>query len=541
MARVALYCARYKNTEINVAPLGIGYIAAYLMEKGIVKQDEICIVDSFEELYNFQPDIIGISSVSQVISDAIEFAKKCKKDFGCFTILGGYHITCLPTSLPKEFDIGVIGEGEQTFLQIIDKFDLGELNNRNLRKIKGICYKENGHIKITEPREFIKDLDTIPQLYRHKNYSDEIPVITSRGCPYKCTFCASHEFWKDSIRFRSAESVIDEINNLVNTYNPKVIKIVDDLWIADKKRFRKIIDGLLALKIQKKVSFTGFVRSNLVAEEDIKLLKSINYQIIRFGAETGSDNLLKKIKGHNISINDHQRLIDLCEKYELPCSASFIFGIPGETRNDFEKTIEFLQKNKGKLFISGFYFFNPIPGTSIWKFMKKNSMIQSDFDYSKMTIDLSKNNYKWDKDLYFNEANIPFEEFKKLTIKIREEFVIGKIEENDEREIKDINDFINIYKQNKLLVLFGASELGKRTYRMLVKENIKVNLFCDNDCNKWNNDLFGVKIVSPHDIPDQRDDVIILITSMYYDEIRKQLVNLGFNNIYYLSKNCFKS
>jgi radical SAM superfamily enzyme YgiQ (UPF0313 family) len=137
MAKVCLYCARFPFEPISVAPLGLGYIASYLVENGIAAEEDIRIVDSIEEAIEFRPDILGVSSVSQVLADARQFAKKCKEITGSFNILGGYHITCLPESLPEEFEIAVIGEGELTFAEIVKEFSHDLQVNQMLRRERG--------------------------------------------------------------------------------------------------------------------------------------------------------------------------------------------------------------------------------------------------------------------------------------------------------------------------------------------------------------------------------------------------------------------
>lgn len=423
--KVCLYCARYDYEPLTIAPLGIGYIASYLVQQGIVSQEQICIVDTLDEAIEFKPDILGVSSVTQVIRDGRDFAKKCKEKTRCLTVLGGYHVTAVPQNLPKEFDIGVLSEGEITFAEIVNFFKLNKLTV-TLGQIKGICYSKNGEIIINESRGLIEDLDSLPLPYRHKAYSQKIPIFTSRGCQYRCIFCASKGFWKNRYRLRSADSVISEIVHLVNKYRTKriTINVLDDLWIANKKRFREIVEKLVALKIPEKTDFMGFCRSNVIYEEDIKLLKQLNYKCVRFGAETGSEVLLKRLKGDNISIADHQRVIDLCQKYKMPCRASFMFGVPGETMEDLEATITFLRKNKGKLEIGGFYLFNPIPGTEIWEEMKDNGMIPDKFKLENLTqLDFNKDFFSWDDILYFNEENVSLEEFRELIHKIKAEFI----------------------------------------------------------------------------------------------------------------------
>jgi len=421
--KICLYCARFESESFKVAPLGIGYLASYLITNNIVFENDIRIVDRLEEAIQFKPDILGIGSVSQVISDAKRFASKCKESLDCITVLGGYHITCTPYSLAEEFDIGVLGEGEETFKELVLSLKESPFNKQMFKTIRGICYHDNFKITIGPDRSLIQDIDSIPWPYRHRQYSSDEPIFTSRGCPYRCTYCASHTFWGNTTRFRSADSVVSEISDLVERYQPKEIAILDDLWMADKKRFRLIVSKLIATGIPPKVSFRGFCRSNLIDEEMILLLKRINYRVVRFGAETGSDRLLKKIKGKGISISDHQRVIDLCAKHRIKCSGSFIFGIPGETFEDIELTKDFLRKNNKKFRIAGFYFFNPMPGTPIWDELLEKGKLSEDLDFERFQLDFLNPYFSWDNILYFNDENIPLDKFRQIIKNFKSEFI----------------------------------------------------------------------------------------------------------------------
>lgn len=399
MSRLALYCARYDFEPFGKEPLGLGYIASYLLQKGY----NVKIVHSIGEALLYEPDIIGISAVSQVIPDACNFAQAMKQT-GCKTILGGYHITCSPKRLPLEFDIGVMFEGELTMEEILQGKSLGD--------IKGICYREGNEIIINAPRPYIEDIDALPMPQRTIMTGGELDVLTSRGCPYSCIFCANHTFWGDRYKLRNPKSVVDEIEYLVNMHNPDGIFIMDDLWMANKERFHKITDDIVARGLPERVYFYGLCRSNLVDEEVVKKLKSINYSLMRFGAETGSETLLRKLKGNNITIADHQRTIDLCDKYEIPCGASFMFGVPGETTNDLDKTIDFLKQNKGKFMMKGFYLFCPLPGTKVWETLEQQGLVDDETPVENFQADFCKSNFSWDRVLYFNESNIPINVFR---------------------------------------------------------------------------------------------------------------------------------
>ncbi len=422
--KICFYCARYPDEKkMKTEPLGIGYLVAYLIQKNVVTEDDIRIVDTVEQAIEFKPDIIAVSSVTQVADDAQAFARECKKYLNCYIFLGGYHISCLPEMLPHKCDIGVLGEGEETIIELINLIQSDKFNTDNLAKVKGICYSENGGITITDSRPLMTDIDSLPFPYRYKVYPMGMSIFTSRGCPYKCIFCASTKFWKGKFRLRSADSVVSEICEIVERFQPERIRIMDDLWMSDKKRFREIVNRLVELKIPERVQFTGFCRSNIVFEEDILLLKKMNFKIVRFGAETGSETLLKRLKGDNISITDHQRVIDLCKKNEIASSGSFMFGIPGETMDDIDATVEFLRKNKGAFHIAGFYLLNPIPGTDIWDDMKRTGLICSDFGFENFQLDLLSKSFSWDNVAYFNDESIPLDKFKQKIEQIKLEFI----------------------------------------------------------------------------------------------------------------------
>jgi anaerobic magnesium-protoporphyrin IX monomethyl ester cyclase len=412
VARIVLYCARFTGQHFALAPLGPAYLASSLVAEGLAREEDVTIVDSIDEALAFKPDIVGVSAVSQVIGDARQFAGRCRAETGSVTVLGGYHISCMPDRLPPEFDLGVIGEGERTFMEIVRRFAGGPPDNAALAGVTGTCYRRSGRVEVAPRRSRIMDLDALPAPDRRRRYGQDEPVLTSRGCPFNCVFCASHGFWGDLLRLRSAGNVVDEITRVVETCAPREIAIVDDLWMANKSRFRAIAGALIARGIPERVSMRGFCRSNVVVEEDVRLLKDLNYRVVRFGAETGSNRLLTRLKGPGISVADHERLINLCAAHGLPCRASFMFGSPGETDEDIRETMAFLRRHKGRFGVSGLYLFNPIPGTVLWEELAAKGQVSLDMDFSKMRMDLRAEDFDWEHVPYFNEDNVSRERLR---------------------------------------------------------------------------------------------------------------------------------
>jgi len=438
MPKICFYCARYDQKPMQTEPLGIGYLAAYLIQQGICSRENIRIVENIDEAIAFMPDIVVVSSVTQVINDAKRFAKKCRDRLDCKILLGGYHISCMPEKLTSEFDVGILGEGEITFAEIVNLIKNDNFSKDSVKPLKGICFLTQNGVQVNPPQQLIADVDSLPYPLRYREYPLGMSLFTSRGCAYRCIFCASHKLWKGKFRLRSADSVVDEIACLVENFRPKTIRIMDDLWMFDKKRFREIVDKLVDLKIPEQVSFTGFCRSNIIQEEDILLLKKMNYKRIRFGVETGSEQLLRRLKGKNISVKDHQRVIDLCKKHEMSCYGSLMFGIPGETIHDIDATMDFLKKNRGYFNIGGFYLYNPIPGTDLWQEMKNCGMIPENFCYENFQLDFLEENFSWDEITYFNEKSIPFEIFRQKIEQIKKDFILAKPTQPISRRLKKI-------------------------------------------------------------------------------------------------------
>lgn len=374
-----------REIEKSLPPLGLAYIAAYLRKYADL--NNIMIIDnaSIDEMERYKPDIIGISSVSQNFDIATKTAKTIKSMFDIPVIIGGVHITALPHTLPNCFDIGVLREGEQTMLELIDAYDRQGLEHSTLKKIKGIVFRESDKIEITNSRPLIQPLDKIPFPARDLlRISEPAHIITSRGCPFKCVFCSSSSFWQKT-RFFTPQYVVNEIKEIIDTYHIKVIHIWDDLFIANKKRLKEISELIRREGINDIVTFSCQCRPNLMDHETCKILKSMDVSGINFGIESGSDKILKYLKNNTVTVEQNKSAIDIGKKYGFTVGGSFMIGSPGETKEDMEMSLKFLKESK--IDFGCVYVTTPFPDTEIWNYAKEKGFVDDFMEWIKLDVE----------------------------------------------------------------------------------------------------------------------------------------------------------
>jgi magnesium-protoporphyrin IX monomethyl ester (oxidative) cyclase len=438
----------YPYQKLFDPPLGLAYIASYLREYGnfgntIIIDKE----DSIERIKKEKPDLVGISAMFLNFDKINVMANQIKKEFDIPLLLGGPHVSSMPQNfLNFDFDIGVIGEGEQTTLELVELFEKeGSFDTKKLKSIKGIVYRnERNALKMTEPRPLIEPLDKIPfpardllkmkevYLVPRKGSFSELGVysniLTSRGCPYNCVFCSPSLFWK-KFRCFTPEYVVEEMKLLISTYKLDGIIIWDDLFVVGKHRLQKIVELVKDEKINEKVKFWVFARANIINRDIAKLLREMNVTAVGFGLESGSEKILNYLKTGTVTVEDNRRAIRLCRKQGIKTMGNFIIGSPDETEEDLQKTFDlFTDKNLDESYI---HQLTPFPGTQIWDYAKQKGIVSDDIntlDFSQFILD----GYK--PDLVMSEK-ITKEKFKQWYDKFRNE----ELRKNYNVNIKKLN------------------------------------------------------------------------------------------------------
>jgi radical SAM superfamily enzyme YgiQ (UPF0313 family) len=389
-------------------PLGIMYISAYLKKHFSVEVAGIDIelmrdpvAETKKTITSFNPDVVGISALTSeahMMHQVARWTKVLKPN--CPVIVGGHHASSDPKKILQDgnIDVAVIGEGEETFKELV-KLIRSEGENwndhRNLKSIKGIVYRgQDGDIVTNAPRPFIQDLDSMPfpdwdlldirRFWKMRSMSSTgvrpyVPVFTSRGCPFKCTFC--HQNFGRRFRFRSPENVIEEVREIKKRYGVKNLEILDDIVNFKPKRFDQILEGLLENNLQTKLTFPNGVRTDLMEEDTIKLLSQVGVGEISVAVETASPRLQKMIK-KNINLDKVYKNIELLDRYRIHARGFFMLGFPTETREELHATINYACKSA--LHIALFFTLNPYPHTEIYQQFKELNKLPEgvrDIDY----------------------------------------------------------------------------------------------------------------------------------------------------------------
>jgi radical SAM superfamily enzyme YgiQ (UPF0313 family) len=326
--KIKLYNIDAGEKCISEYPIGLGYL------KTNCHGADIEIVNSRAELTDC--DLIGLSATAYGLKEAVDIMESSDIP----VVVGGYG-TLWDGLKDYGFKHIVIGEGEVAFQRIID-----------------------GDSKKVIREELIEDMDTLRYPDRGE-CGNTVPIFPSRGCPFNCRYCCSKAMWKRA-RFHSADYFMSEVDYISERY-PKALGIylVDDLFIANKTRFNEIYEKWMSKGLNKRFRLTGYVRANIFTEQIGIKMKAMGFGSIRFGAESGSDRILKLLN-KQATVADNQRTIDIANKIGLPITAAFIYGLPTETPEEKQMTIDFVKKNYGRIGRGGWYKFVPFPGTDFY-------------------------------------------------------------------------------------------------------------------------------------------------------------------------------
>lgn len=433
--------------------LGLGYLSSFLRKNGhqievldfSLKQDYLCLRNT---LQRFEPAVVGVSAYTPEVPDALELIKAVKAVNAKFiTVMGGPHSTCLPEATLEacpDLDFVVIGEGEITLLELCECLE----RKGDIRQIQGLAHRSDELARRTSPRPLIENIDSLPfpdrdnsffckQKLKTYDHSLNFPlekiteVITSRGCTDFCTFCTVHRAYTEkgrSLRLRSAENVLSEIELVKEKYKIKHVSFLDDSFTVGHQRIRKIFRGLKRMNL----SWNCDTRVNLVDRDLIHEMVEAGCKKISIGVESGSDTILRLIN-KNITIKEAREVFRWCREAKLETiEANFLIGShPDETLADINQTRRLIQELKPhKLLLSVVV---PFPGTKVREQMLERNLILSN-DWRRYIL-MDDNPPPW------RTANFNSEELKKMQNNILVEFYFNGA--NILRNLKYMRSFLN--------------------------------------------------------------------------------------------------
>lgn len=385
----------WKNAGPQVAPLGMINLAAVTREKGyetsIIDAEalRLTIDETVNKIIESSPDYVGITSTTIFIKAASKIAEKIKQiNPNIKIIIGGNHVTSLPEKTIADyssFDVGVVGEGEVTIVELLDAFE----NKEDISKVDGIIYRKDGETIKTEKRELIKDLDILPlpawdllpELSKHyrtcaqsAKKSPSFELITSRGCYGQCTFCDRATFG-NRCRAHSAEYVFKMMKELHYKYGIKSVLFEDDNFTLYRDRTMKLVE--LLKNADFKMHWGVCSRVDIIDPEMLKKMKEAGCWQILFGIESGSQKILDVIK-KNITLNQVNEALKMTKEAGINTKGFFMMGHPTETKEDIEKTVDFITKADLDDFSCSFLI--PLPGSEIYNEARKYGTFDEDLD-----------------------------------------------------------------------------------------------------------------------------------------------------------------
>ena len=404
-------------------PLGLAYIAAALE-----KEHEVVVVDAIaenwqnpqetdtdyifglhgeqlrEKISSISPDVVGISMLFSFNSESAfsvaSIVKEINQDIT--VILGGSGCSVDPKRyLAKpEVDYMVVGEGEQTVVELIRK--INSENFEELKNIQGIGYKRQGELLLTESRPLIDDLDSISlpawNLFPMGNYaaaartargsrqsysySDHwASMVTSRGCPFNCNFCSIKLTMGRKFRPRSPENIIGEIDLLVNTFGIKHINFEDDNFTFNKDRVRSICRLILEKGYEITWSCPNGIRADIIDEDMVKQMKETGCKRVFVAPESGVQRVVDNVINKHLDLKKVEEAVRLFKKYDITVDGSFVIGSIGETKKEIRETIRYALKLK-KLGMNkaGIHIATPFYGTRLYNQAKEKGYISNQAD-----------------------------------------------------------------------------------------------------------------------------------------------------------------
>ena len=336
-----------------------------------------------ERLAEVGPDVVGFYVAAEQAGHVAALINAVPRD-ATFTIVGGPHPTCFPQMLDQveRLDAVCIGEGEYTMLELVDVLERGG----DPATVAGLWVKQNGAIVQTRPRPFIPDLDEMPledwDLFDAQRSIDrygmgQIRVLASRGCPYKCTYCANHILAAAQpgryVRFRSIDSVLDELKMLKARFKFDEVFFDDDIFMLDRRRLREFAERYPQ---EVGVPFVCCGRVEVTNDETMRLLKQAGARRVDFGVEVGNEDLRRTVLKRTMTNDEIIAAVECAQRAGLQVKTLNTVGLPGETPEMHLETVRLNQRLRPD--VANCSVFWPHPGTELYELCAREGYAPAD-------------------------------------------------------------------------------------------------------------------------------------------------------------------
>ncbi len=362
-------------------PVGLLYIASALLENGYFVEitdanaENLSADGVMERIASFNPDLIGISAnFSPLHNSTLLLAERIKAlDSGILVVAGGNHATaCAEYMLEKScgnIDFIARGQGETVLCNLVSGLNRG----LDPGSIQGITYMRDGKALSTGSEALIDDLDSLPfpayHLLKMELY-DRYNLITSRGCPFRCNYCASGVIC-NRVRYRSPDKIAEEIEHLVSNYGYKHFWFSDDTFTSNFKHTNELLDKLIDKNLN--ISWSCLTRVNRTKRDLLEKMKRTGCRYISYGVESGDQSMLDRMN-KRITLNEVQEALLLTKEAGIDMYAFFLIGYPGDTVETVEQSFKLIRET-GLTGVS-FAIVIPLPGTTLWRLLEDNGLIR---------------------------------------------------------------------------------------------------------------------------------------------------------------------
>lgn len=451
------YGKSYGKIDINdlgfgAPPLGLAYVASFLKQAGC----DVRLIDLMFTARNWQevkaliekeaPKWVGISATTPQINEAFITAEIVKGiDPRIKVVIGGIHASALPqeTLGNKNIDILVYGEGEMTMLELVQGkiFDV----------IKGIFYKKDGVIIKNPCRELVENIDNFPYplyedlpiaKYGTDYFGTNLGIVSSRGCPYQCTYCAANTIHKRLYRKRSTENVMGEIEKMKHKFGVKRFSFYDDTFTLDQKRTIDICEALIRKNLR--LEWNCLTRADNLTKPLLEIMKKAGCSCIQIGIESG-DNTIRRLAKRKETIEEVTQAINWAKDAGMEVLGFFIIGLPYETKQTIQKTID--ASKRLNIDYAQFSILVPLPGSEVWDMAKEER-------YLKIILPAWENFGRYGEPI-IDLKDVNRKELSRLFVKayrdfyLRPSYIIKRLS-----ALRSWQDFINLLKRGLMLLKF---------------------------------------------------------------------------------------